>query len=191
MLLSNKANVECGYFISHKDVTRSKEKGLILFDRNIEEVTPLIVACRDSNATIDIIEILFKYNCDIFATTSKRGYTAIHTAATYGYSKRIEIIYNHLSNMTNAKCDKIKIDSFFNQQNKKKKETAYHIAVRNGNIKVIETLLKLCKVDCQIENVNGKKARDILPNDSDKKQWLLDLERLSQVRHHQIPYNDL
>ena len=141
-----------------------------------------MVACRESNATIDIIKILLKYKCDVFAT-STNGYTAIHAAAAHGSHQRIEVIYNHLLNMTNPKYDKSKIDELFNQQTKKDKETAYHKAARNGHTEVIETLLKLCKVDFEIENVDGRKARDLycslMDDKNEKQQWLRDLERVT------------
>ena len=176
MLLSNKANVELGHhFPDGVDLNNSTFNSRF---KDVEDRTPLMVACfRGKEETaIDIIQILLNYGCDIFAT-SKGGNTTIHYAARYGYHKRIELIYNHLINSQNPKYDKNKINNFMNQQSPEYNgKTAYHLAVGNHNYQTVETLLKLCQVDCEIENNDGVKARDLLRQNSEKKKWLIDLE---------------
>ena len=180
--MSNKANVERGDFVP--DGADTSKKGLFgNFNSYIEQRTPLMVVCLrgKGDAMADIIKILFKYGCNVFAT-NEYGYTAIHHAARrYGeYPKSIEIIYNHLINKENPKYDKDKIDKFLNQQcNDVPGATAYHLAVKNKKWKIVQILLKLCKVNCEIQDKDGKKARDMLPDDSkwdEKRKWLMDLE---------------
>ena len=179
MLLSNKANVELGHYLPDGvDLNNS------MFNTGFEDFedrTPLMVACFrcKEETAIDIIQILLNYGCDIFATSKRGGNTAIHYAATNGYHKTIEVIYNHLINSQNPKYDKNKINNFMNQQSPEYNgKTAYHLAVKrlSHEYQTVETLLKLCNVDCEIENNKGVKARDLLRQDSEKKKWLINLE---------------
>ena len=126
------------------------------------DVCPIMVACQQKTEKIEILKILLKYKCNVFLAIGKNGNTVIHKAAKMGYFKSIEIIYNYL---IETKCDQKKIDEFFNKQEIKHGRTAYIAAVTNRQFEAIDILLRVCKVDGEICNNRGFKARDMLPDD--------------------------
>ena len=150
LLLSHKADVDVGF-------TR-----------------PVLIACQQKTERIEILKLLLKHKCNVFLATGNNSDTLIHRAAAMGHYKSIEIIYNHL---IESKCDKNKIDNFFNQQESKKGNTAYIVAVEKRQFEVIDVLLRICKVDGDIKDNRGFKARDILPLNHDKRKWMIQLEQ--------------
>ena len=150
LLLSNKANVN-----------------------GSDDIYPIMVACQQKTERIEILKVLLKYKCNVFLAIGSDGETVIHKGAEMGHFKSIEIIYTYL---IETKCDEKKIDKFFNTQEIKHGQTAYITAVRNRQFEVIDVLLRVCKVDCEISENSGFKARDILPDYHDKRKWMIELE---------------
>ena len=68
------------------------------------------------------------------------------------------------------------IDNLFNQQDKKRGQTAYVFAVANHHFDVVQTLVDLCNVDTNIADKQGSKGSDYLIQSHRKKQWLQNLE---------------
>ena len=146
----------------------------------VGDTSPIMVACQQKTERIEILKLLLKYKCNVFLPIGNfaMGDTVIHKAAEMGHFKSIEIIYTYLIEI---KCDQKEIDEFFNRQEMKQGQTAYITAVRNRQFEVIDILLRVCKVDGEIPDNSGLKARDILPDGHDKRKWMIELEEKNKL----------
>ncbi|CAL1269184.1 unnamed protein product [Larinioides sclopetarius] len=70
------------------------------------------------------------------------GVSCVHLAATGGFLKVMECLYNNNADM--------------NDQDGKTGRTALHYAVENGNLKLVELLLSKCRVDPRVRNYAGR-----------------------------------